>query len=648
MTGGGPAGSMPRSRPGPPSSRMMPARALAHENAIQPNRTINSARTMPSSTVSPPTSSTRYIWKPAAAVIAIVAPKMTARRRGRSAGGEDDAAGSPAPARQATARRATPAVASAAATRAEGSEAAPHPAVRARALALRRPSIDPYLRQRFVTLHQLRAQLDHALLRGREAEADAPAVDRRIGLDHDIADLALVGRRIDAGRLDFQSFEIGADEVEHEQPAIVRGAADRGLDHPRERVTVRPVAAPVQAIGEAVFAFQRLLRPPECDDVVVNLLLGRDLDQLHGAVAPIADRLDPQARALLVARLEILIGPKIVLALQESEAARIGVREGRDLQVTRVVERAPQLLAPAVADREAVRVVDGRPIVVDVQAIVEVEEEHAGERRKARMGDVAPWIERNLGVEDRRLAGPDGEAIGAGQAFRVEQGVDDDRIGVGRRLLDPEALEEGKFLPLRIRRIDREAARRKAVDLALGDSAKIGCAEKHAHLVVIVGSVHRRMQPKAGKAEIRIRWRRLDLAEVEQARRVADRNGASLDDLEDVDAVRVVEAAVEELGLEGEALLSPQRAVGQEPNRTIAVVVEVLERVRKLVVRRLVRLLRQVARELPHQRGAERRRITGRPRLRVGHGDAPARSHKKRQSGRHEELASIQGGVLRV
>src|SRR3546814_3181398 len=79
------------------------------------------------------------------------------------------------------------------------------------------------------------------------------------------------------------------------------------------------VAAPVQAVAPAVFAAggDRQLRPPEGDDVVVVFVRGRDLDQVHLALAPVAQRFDPQARSLLVRGFGIL--EVFVLALARSE-----------------------------------------------------------------------------------------------------------------------------------------------------------------------------------------------------------------------------------------------------------------------------------------------------------------------------------------
>src|SRR5690606_16897609 len=142
-------------------------------------------------------------------------------------------------------------------------------------------------------------------------------------------------------------------------------------------------AAPVQAVVEEIFRLgaERAARSPEGDDIVVDLALGRDLDQEDLALAPIPDRLYPQARPLFVTRLEILVAGEAPLALHEAEAARVVIDEARYLQVLRVRQRAPQPLVAAGADGEAIGIVDRGAEVVGAVAVVGGEIEHAGQRR---------------------------------------------------------------------------------------------------------------------------------------------------------------------------------------------------------------------------------------------------------------------------
>ena len=62
---------------------------------------------------------------------------------------------------------------------------------------------------------------------------------------------------------------------------------------------------------------------------------------------------------------------------------------------------------------------------------------------------------------------------------------------------------------------------------------------------------------------------------------------------------------MEELNLERQLVVAPERAVGIEPDLAIGVVGEVLERCRQIGVGRLVGFLRKVARELAYLLGVE-------------------------------------------
>ena len=50
----------------------------------------------------------------------------------------------------------------------------------------------------------------------------------------------------------------------------------------------------------AVSGAEELVRQPIGDDIIVDLVIGWDFDELHAAFAPVANRLDPNARTLIV------------------------------------------------------------------------------------------------------------------------------------------------------------------------------------------------------------------------------------------------------------------------------------------------------------------------------------------------------------
>ncbi len=102
---------------------------------------------------------------------------------------------------------------------------------------------------------------------------------------------------------------------------------------------------------------------------------------------------------------------------------------------------------------------DFGPEVQRAGRLVLAEEEHAGQRRDAQLADVLAHVELRLHVDLGVRAWLDDEAVRAGGAARIEQGVDRQLLGVGRRALDPEFGEAGEFLAGVERGIDGQAAR---------------------------------------------------------------------------------------------------------------------------------------------------------------------------------------------
>ena len=129
------------------------------------------------------------------------------------------------------------------------------------------------------------------------------------------------------------------EELDHELAHAPAAAAAPGWPpRPRRVATQRAsgegkgsIGAPVQPVAcscKLEPAAGRRLGHPHRDDVVVDLVVGRDLDQLHRAFAPVAQRLDPQARAAVVAdAVQVMV--ELAVALQQAEAARDCVGEGR-------------------------------------------------------------------------------------------------------------------------------------------------------------------------------------------------------------------------------------------------------------------------------------------------------------------------------
>src|SRR6201999_2589165 len=85
--------------------------------------------------------------------------------------------------------------------------------------------------------------------------------------------------------------------------AGLAAAAQPGRHTTRERAGMRLGRTPIETIANSQVRARpcRLLRGPPRDNVVVELVVGWNLDELHGAVAPVIERLDPKARPALVA-----------------------------------------------------------------------------------------------------------------------------------------------------------------------------------------------------------------------------------------------------------------------------------------------------------------------------------------------------------
>ena len=169
----------------------------------------------------------------------------------------------------------------------------------------------------------------------------------------------------------------------------------------------------------------------------------------------------------------VLIGLYVAEARQKSEAFRIGVDEGRDLQRVAIGDRAPE---PFVLAGEHLQPIGSRRrSAADFVGAAMVERrEQRGRRRAAepQMIDRHAREQSELGVDDRRLAGPQREQIGSRHALRIEQRVNDQRVVGDRRLLDPEAAEDGELLAARIGGADGEAAGGDALESGHGTSAR--------------------------------------------------------------------------------------------------------------------------------------------------------------------------------
>jgi hypothetical protein len=120
--------------------------------------------------------------------------------------------------------------------------------------------------------------------------------------------------------------------------------------------------------------------------------------------------------------------------------------------------------------------------------------------------------------------------------------------------------------------VDRDAAGGEPVDRPLADEAVVARALEGAELVA--GLVQGIEDAEAGEAHRLRRHRQVVVPVVEERRREGDGPGAAAVDLGDLDRRGEDEARMEELQLEGQAVLAPPRGAGAEADVAVLVVVE--------------------------------------------------------------------------
>jgi hypothetical protein len=185
------------------------------------------------------------------------------------------------------------------------------------------------------------------------------------------------------------------------------------------------------------------------------------------------------------------------------------------------------------------------------------------------------------------------------------QGIDDDRIDPGTWPLNPKRLEDGELLTRRIGCVDSEPPSGQTVTLALADRAEVAGAEKGGDLVVIVGSIERRVDAEPGEADILI-WRALIGAEGEEVRVVVDRLRRAVENLVEIDPICVEKASVKQLQGEEQPLVAPPSTLRVETDIAVLIIVQMCERVGQFAVGRLIRLLCQLLGYFAWQTGIER------------------------------------------
>ena len=225
-------------------------------------------------------------------------------------------------------------------------------------------------------------------------------------------------------------------------------------------------------------------RHPGRNDVVVNLVVGRDLDELYHSPAPLTDGLDPDTGAALVSHaVEVMV--KDAVALQKAEATRVLVGEGRGHRPRRIVERPPDPLARPAPHAQSVRIVNFRAPVDGVRFGLLRVPVHRGQGRDAQAVDVAAQMDLLLDVHGHGLVAPHEEAKRTRDARAVEQSVNGHLAGAIRWGLDVDIREIRKLLGHAGHGgIDRDATRRDTVLIIGPDGPEIGGTEKSDPVVL--------------------------------------------------------------------------------------------------------------------------------------------------------------------
>ena len=270
-----------------------------------------------------------------------------------------------------------------------------------------------------------------------------------------------------------------------------------------QRRAHRRQCAPVQlvAVVERITRGHGLFRGPEGHDIVQGFASGGDFQQVDGAFAPGRGRFNPQAWAFAVPVDGVLVAGELMVGLHQAEAFGVGVGERVELQLGRVVQGPADPLAVAAPHGQAVRVVDLRVDGVAHAALMGAAAEHTGHGRDAQLLDGGARIDVRVD-RHHHLVGlaVDIEAVGAGGAWRVEQGVDHKARGVLVRGFEPELREIGEFLAFFRVGINRQATRREAVLAGGIHRTEVAGAEKRQHVMAV--QLRRLEQLEAGETQV--------------------------------------------------------------------------------------------------------------------------------------------------
>src|SRR6185312_443137 len=169
------------------------------------------------------------------------------------------------------------------------------------------------------------------------------------------------------------------------------------------------------------------------------------------------------------------------------------------------------------------------------------------------------------------------DAIGTAQAFRINQGVNNQRIGCEVWTFDPDRADRGELLATRIRHFDGKSTRHGAESLSLRNRAEETRALERCNSGQPL-SLLRNKDTKTGKTDIADMGNG-QLAEVELRDIVDDPAGLTLRDEIDLDRGGKDESPLQGLDRKAQIFVRPDAGGGLRLYAHILVVIEMAERV---------------------------------------------------------------------
>src|SRR4029077_950929 len=238
---------------------------------------------------------------------------------------------------------------------------------------------------------------------------------------------------------------------------------------------------------------------------VLNLIVGRGLDQLHRSSAPRIERFDPKAGAALITN-SVKVVIEVAVTLQQTEALGRFVAKCRRCESCRRIQGAPNMLSVPGPQRQTVRVMHlGSPI--DARRFYGLGEPvHGSKRGDPQSRHIMAKEQARLNLHSDVTGSMHHELIGARDARAFEHRIDRYFVCAILGRLEVKPRKGWKFLGSTGRgEIDRYSPCRDSVLEQFADGPKVGGAEKGDPIVVLPRALLRIAQaaflePKTGKS----------------------------------------------------------------------------------------------------------------------------------------------------